>query len=111
VLIATSIFSEGSVAMWTILLVGLCNSIMFPTIFSLAIAKLGPLTSQGSGLLCLAIVGGAVVPLLQGVLADSIGIQLSFFLPLICYLYIGFYGARGYVPGNVPSVDQEQKNA
>lgn len=111
VLIATSIFSEGSVAMWTILLVGLCNSIMFPTIFSLAIAKLGPLTSQGSGLLCLAIVGGAVVPLIQGVLADTIGIQLSFFLPLICYLYIGFYGVRGYVPGKLPSVNQEQQHA
>lgn len=108
-LIATSIFSEGSIAMWSILLVGLCNSIMFPTIFSLAIAKLGPLTSQGSGLLCLAIVGGAIVPLLQGVLADNIGIQLSFFLPLICYLYIGFYGLKGYLPNN--SVSQEQSHA
>lgn len=111
-LIAISIMSEGDIALWSILLVGLCNSIMFPTIFSLAIAKLGPLTSQGSGLLCLAIVGGALVPLIQGIMADTMGIQLSFILPLICYLYIGFYGVRGYrADDTTVSVNQEQKNA
>ena len=81
--------------MWSILAVGLCNSIMFPTIFSLAINGLGQHTSQGSGILCLAIVGGAIIPLLQGVLADSIGIQPAFFLPLICYFFIGYYGLVG----------------
>jgi FHS family L-fucose permease-like MFS transporter len=80
VLILITIFASGTVAMLAILLVGLCNSIMFPTIFSLAINGLGKHTSQGSGILCLAIVGGAIIPLLQGFLADSIGIQPAFFL-------------------------------
>jgi len=95
ILIALAVLSEGSVAMWAILLVGLCNSIMFPTIFSLALNGLGKHTSQGAGILCLAIVGGAIVPLLQGILADSLGVQLAFILPLLCYLYIAFYGIKG----------------
>ncbi|WP_206485105.1 sugar MFS transporter [Thalassotalea sp. G2M2-11] len=97
-LIAIAVSTSGPLAMWSILLVGLCNSIMFPTIFSLAIIGLGKHTSQGSGILCLAIVGGAIVPLLQGVLADTIGLQLSFVLPIICYLYIGYFGLVGSKP-------------
>jgi len=93
ILVAT--LSSGTIAMTAILLVGLCNSIMFPTIFSLAINGLGKHTSQGSGILCLAIVGGAIVPLIQGLLADSIGIQPSFFLPIVCYLFIAYYGLVG----------------
>ena len=95
VLISLTIISSGSIAMWAILLVGLFNSIMFPTIFSLALNGLGKHTSQGAGVLCLAIVGGAILPLLQGVLADSIGVQLAFVLPLFCYVYIAFYGIKG----------------
>ncbi|MGZ9898678.1 L-fucose:H+ symporter permease [Shewanella gaetbuli] len=95
VLIGLAMFSAGTVAMWALLLVGLCNSIMFPTIFSLALKDLNQHTSQGSGILCLAIVGGAVVPLLQGMLADSLGIQLAFILPLLCYGFICFYGLVG----------------
>ena len=68
---------------------------MFPTIFSLAIADLGKHTSQGSGILCLAICGGAVVPLLQGYLADSFGIQQAFLVAVICYVYIAYYGLVG----------------
>lgn len=94
-LVAVAIVGSGKIAMWAILAVGLCNSIMFPTIFSLAVKGLGPHTSQGSGILCLAIVGGAIIPLLQGVLADLIGIELAFFLPILCYLYIAFYGIKG----------------
>ncbi len=94
-LVLVTILTTGNIAMTAILLVGLCNSIMFPTIFSLAINGLGKHTSQGSGILCLAIVGGAIVPLIQGVLADSIGIQLSFFLPIFCYLFIAYYGLVG----------------
>ena len=94
-LVLVTILTTGNIAMTAILLVGLCNSIMFPTIFSLAINGLGKHTSQGSGILCLAIVGGAIVPLIQGVLADSIGIQLSFFLPILCYLFIAYYGLVG----------------
>jgi FHS family L-fucose permease-like MFS transporter len=94
-LVVLAMVSRGQLAMWAILAVGLFNSIMFPTIFSLALQKLGPHTSQGSGWLCLAIVGGAIVPLLQGVMADSLGIQLAFILPVICYSYIAFYGVKG----------------
>ena len=95
ILILLSLSSTGSVALWTILGVGLFNSIMFPTIFSLALQQLGKDTPQGSGILCLAIVGGAIVPLLQGMLADSIGVTLSFLLPASCYLYIAYYGLVG----------------
>ena len=97
-LVVVAIVSEGSIAMWAILAVGLFNSIMFPTIFSLAITGLGDDASRGSGILCLAIVGGAIVPLLQGVLADSLGLQLAFILPAVCYLYIAYYGIKGSVP-------------
>lgn len=95
ILIVTAVVSVGSVAMWSILLVGIVNSIMFPTIFSLAVNGLGKHTSQGAGILCLAIVGGAVIPLLQGVLADSLTVQLAFILPAFCYLYIAYYGVKG----------------
>ena len=81
--------------MWTILAVGLFNSIMFPTIFTLAIKKLGKHTAQGSGILCTAIVGGAIIPPFYGFLADSIGLQMGLFLPILCYLYISWYGKKG----------------
>lgn len=96
ILLLLVILTSGWIAMWSLLLVGLCNSIMFPTIFSLALNNLGKLTSQGSGILCLAIVGGAVVPLIQGIFADTVGVQLSFFLPLLCYGFIVYYGVAGY---------------
>lgn len=95
--VSLAIISSGSLAMWSLLAVGLFNSIMFPTIFSLAIKDLGTSTSQGSGILCLAIVGGAIIPLMQGVLADSIGLQLSFILPAVCYAYIAYFGLKGSV--------------
>ena len=94
-LIGVAIVASGSLAMWALLLVGLCNSIMFPTIFSLALSGLGKHTSQGAGILCLAIVGGAIVPVLQGILADAFTVQLAFILPLVCYVYIAYYGVSG----------------
>jgi FHS family L-fucose permease-like MFS transporter len=94
-LILTAVMTSGSIAMWAILLVGFFNSIMFPTIFSLALRDLGKYTSKGSGLLCLAIVGGAIVPVVQGAIADSAGLQLSFVLPMLCYIFIIFYGLVG----------------
>jgi len=97
-LILVAISTSGPLAMWSILLVGLFNSIMFPTIFTLAINSLGQHTSQGSGILCLAIVGGAIVPMVQALLADSIGVQNSFVLPVICYLFIAYYGIKGSKP-------------
>ena len=69
---------------------------MFPTIFSLALEGLGNLTSKGSGLLCMAIVGGAVMPLVQAFFADRVGLLPSFAVPLVCYLYIVWFGAKGY---------------
>ncbi|HCH20856.1 MAG TPA: glucose/galactose MFS transporter [Cellvibrionales bacterium] len=95
VLIAITVFSSGALAMWAILLVGLFNSIMFPTIFSLGVTGLGVHTSQGSGILCLAIVGGALMPLLQGLLADTYGVQNAFALAIVCYAYIAYYGLKG----------------
>jgi len=92
VLLAT--FTQGSVAMWAIVAVGLCNSIMFPTIFSMALHGLGRHTGQGSGILCMAIVGGAIVPFIQGWMADSIGLQISFLVPAACYLFILFFGVK-----------------
>ena len=97
-LLLLAIVSKGQLAMWAMLLVGLCNSIMFPTIFSLALNGLGRYTSNGSGILCAAIVGGALVPVVQGLLADTLGLQISFIVPLLCYLYIAFYGAIGSKP-------------
>lgn len=97
-LVAMAMFFDGSIAMWSILAVGLFNSIMFPTIFSLAIAKLGEVTSHGAGVLCLAIVGGAIVPLLQGMLADVIGIQQAFIIPILCYLFIVYFAVAGSTP-------------
>jgi FHS family L-fucose permease-like MFS transporter len=95
ILILVAVLSSGTLAMVAILLVGLCNSIIFPTIFSLAINGLGNHTSQGSGILCLAIVGGAIIPLIQGLLADIIGVQSSFLLPILCYFFIAYYGLSG----------------
>ena len=97
-LLIVTIVSSGSLAMWSLLLIGLCNSIMFPTIFTLAIHQLKEHTSQGSGILCLAIVGGAILPLIQGALADQFGIQLAFILPLFCYAYIVYYALSGSQP-------------
>ncbi len=97
-LVVISMLTFGHIAMWTIILVGLFNSVMFPSIFTLGIAKLGPLTGDGSGLLVMAIVGGAIIPLLQGVLADRFGIHHAFILPAICYLYIAYFAFKGSRP-------------
>jgi FHS family L-fucose permease-like MFS transporter len=95
-LVFLTILSSGHIALWAIIAVGLFNSIMFPNIFALAIEGLGPLTGQGSGILITAILGAAVLPVAQGALADYIGIHRAFILPAICYLYVAFYGLRGF---------------
>jgi FHS family L-fucose permease-like MFS transporter len=94
VLVLCAILGHGQAAMWAVLAVGLCNSIMFPTIFSLALHGLGRHTGQGSGILCMAIVGGAIVPFAQGWLADRVGVQPSFFIPVACYAFILFFGLK-----------------
>jgi len=96
--IAISMFTSGQVAIATLILCGFFNSVMFPNIFTLGIAGLGPMTSKGSGLIMTAVVGGAVIPYFLGKLADNVGIQMSFVLPVICYLYIAFYGFVGHKP-------------
>jgi FHS family L-fucose permease-like MFS transporter len=99
-LVATSMMVGGHAAMWTMLAVGFFNSIMFPTIFSLGVAELGPLTGSGSGLLNMAIVGGAVLPVIQGAIADHFGLHHAFVLPVICYLFILFYALSGSRPNS-----------
>jgi len=99
-LISLSMILGGHTAMWTILAVGLFNSIMFPTIFSLGVAELGPFTGSASGVLNMAIVGGALLPVIQGVIADRVGLHHAFILPVICYLYILFYGLVGSKPNS-----------
>ncbi|MGC2108455.1 MAG: sugar MFS transporter [Candidatus Korobacteraceae bacterium] len=94
-LVCLSMLSFGHLAMWALLLVGFFNSIMFPSIFTLGIEGLGPLTGEASGLLIMAIVGGAIIPEVQGVLADRVGLHHAFILPVICYLYILFFAMKG----------------
>lgn len=96
--VVITMITTGQIAMYAILAVGLFNSIMFPTIFSLAINRLGALSSRGSGVLCMGIVGGALIPPIQGLIADISTLQVSFFIPVLCYLYIVFYGVKGAIP-------------
>ena len=91
-MIVISINTEGLLSMWSILAVGLFNSIMFPTIFTLTLEGLGDLKAQASGLLCMAIVGGAIIPFVFGSLIDNFGFKTAFILTLICYGYIMYYG-------------------
>jgi MFS transporter, FHS family, L-fucose permease len=97
-LLAVSALTSGQVAISTLVLCGFFNSIMFPNVFALGIVGLGPLTGRGSGLIMTAIVGGAVIPYLLGALADKVGIQGAFVLPMLCYLYIAWYGMWGSKP-------------
>jgi len=101
VLVAMSMLSSGHLAMWSIILVGFFNSIMFPSIFTLGVAELGPLTGDGSGIMIMAIVGGAIIPVAQGAIADRLGIHHAFFLPVLCYLYILFFALSGSKPNSV----------
>ncbi|HEY0564595.1 MAG TPA: L-fucose:H+ symporter permease [Terriglobales bacterium] len=90
-LVLISMMSTGHAAMWSIIAVGLFNSIMFPSIFTLGVDGLGNLTSKGSAIMIAAIVGGAIIPEVQGLLADKMGIHHAFILPVICYLYIAYF--------------------
>jgi MFS transporter, FHS family, L-fucose permease len=91
-LVLASVASTGTLAAYSLIAVGLANSIMFPTIFSLAVEGLESRTAQGSGLLCTAIVGGAFIPLLTGVVADSANLSAALIVPALCYLVIAAYG-------------------
>lgn len=95
-LLGVGILSTGEVALWSVLGVGLFCSVMWSNIFSLAIEGLGPLKSQASSLLVMAILGGALLPPLQGLLADRVNVQFSFVVPAVAFLYVFFYGMLGY---------------
>jgi FHS family L-fucose permease-like MFS transporter len=110
-LLIMALITTGELAMWSVISLGLYNSIMWPSIFALAIAGLGKHTSQGSSLLVMAILGGALIPPLQGLIADSIGVQLSFIVPIFCYVYLAFYAWK--VPSILTSqgINYENTNA
>ena len=97
-LLFAAMFSHGAVAAWSLVLCGVANSIMYPTIFALGIAELGPMTSEGSGIITMGNFGGAVIPVLLGALADKVGIQHAFIVPILCYLFVAYYGLIGYKP-------------
>jgi FHS family L-fucose permease-like MFS transporter len=97
-LMILGMFSTGHVAIWSLICCGFANSIMYPTIFALGIAELGPLTSKGSGVITIGNFGGAVVPPLFGLVADKAGYQHAFLLVIVCYFFMIFYGVSGYKP-------------
>ncbi|MGA2570779.1 MAG: sugar MFS transporter [Terracidiphilus sp.] len=97
-LLLLGMVSTGHLAIWCLILCGLANSIMYPTIFALGIAELGPLTSKGSGVITLGNFGGGVIPPLFGLIADKTNYQHAFLLPIVGYLFIVFYGLSGYKP-------------
>jgi FHS family L-fucose permease-like MFS transporter len=105
-LVIISMLTAGQIAVWSILAIGLFNSIMFPSIFTLGINGLGPLTGKGSGILIAAIVGGAIIPEIQGIIADRIGIHHAFFLPAICYGYIVYFAVTCARTPSVPQVPE-----
>ena len=98
VLLVTNLSTDGMIAIWCVLGIGLFNSIMWSNIFTLAIKDLGKYTSQGSSLLIMAILGGALIPLIQGAVADQLGgYHYSFFVPIFCYIYLAYYGWKGHI--------------
>ena len=111
-LVFASVLMSGQAAMWSILLVGLFNSIMFPSIFTLGVAELGPLTGDGSGVMIMAIVGGAAIPWIVGKMGDLInansyggaiwgqGLHYALIVPVFCYLYILFFAVSGSKPNS-----------
>jgi MFS transporter, FHS family, L-fucose permease len=114
VLMTATIFGHGPLALWATVSCGLSNSVMWPCIFPLSVKGLGKLTSQGSGILVMMVVGGAVIPEIQGLLADKFGYQHSFIIVLLCYVYVVFFAVNGYrirqprsasVPDYLPTVE------
>lgn len=102
-LLLAAMFTHGHVAIACLVSTGLANSVMYPNIFALGIAELGPLTSKGSGVITIGNVGGAVLPPLFGLLADRIGIQYAFVIPIVGYMFVVYYGLAGYKPERVPA--------
>ena len=104
-ILATS--TTGAIPIYAVVLIGFFHSIMFPTIFALGIKNLGPFTKRGSSLLVMAIIGAAVVPPIMGKISDLSNIQRAFFVPLLCYAFVLYYGISGYKPSSAPSPQRE----
>lgn len=107
-LILFSVMNEGFMAIWSMIAVGLCNSVMFAIIFSLSVNGLSKFTTRASGLLSTAIVGGAVISYTQGILKDNFSWQVAFIVPVICYIYLAFYGVNGYKSEVSPFLSNEK---
>jgi FHS family L-fucose permease-like MFS transporter len=100
---AVALLATGLLSIWAVVLIGFFHSIMFPTIFALSIKNLGPLTKRGSSLLVMAILGGAIFPAIMGRISDASSIQTAFVVPLLCYLFILYFGLSGYRPSSAPA--------
>jgi FHS family L-fucose permease-like MFS transporter len=98
--VLVALFASGAVPVWAVVLIGFFHSIMFPTIFALSLKNLGPLTKVGSSLLVMSIIGGAVCPAIMGIVSDATNIQHAFVVPMICYIYVLYFAARGYRPAS-----------
>jgi len=98
-----ALLATGLISVWSVVLIGFFHSIMFPTIFSLGIKDLGPLTKRGSSLLVMAIIGGGVIPPIMGRISDASSIQTAFVVPLLCYVFILYFGLSGYKPSSAPA--------
>jgi FHS family L-fucose permease-like MFS transporter len=98
--------ASGLIPIWAVVLIGFFHSIMFPTIFALSIKNLGALTKRGSSLLVMAIVGGAFFPAIMGRISDAASIQKAFLVPLLCYVYIVYFGVSGYKPAAMPGLER-----
>ena len=109
VLLVVALTNSGRVALWAIVGIGLFNSIMWSNIFTLAIAGLGKYTSQASSLLVMMILGGAILPVIMGLVADGFGVHLSFIVPVFSYIYIAFYGMNGYKPKKIVKPQSSQR--
>ncbi len=109
IFLSIALTSTGSIALWTVVGIGLFNSIMWSNIFTLAISGLGSYTSQGSSLLVMMILGGAILPLLMGIIADKFGVHISYIIPVFSYIYIAFYGIYGYKPRKLTQIYQINK--
>jgi MFS transporter, FHS family, L-fucose permease len=98
-----ALLATGLLSVWAVILIGFFHSIMFPTIFALSIKNLGPLTKRGSSLLVMAILGGAIFPAIMGRISDASSIQTAFVVPLVCYVFILYFGLSGYKPSSAPA--------
>jgi FHS family L-fucose permease-like MFS transporter len=99
-----ALLATGLLSIWAVVLIGFFHSIMFPTIFALSIKNLGPLTKRGSSLLVMAILGGAFFPAIMGRISDASSIQTAFVVPLLCYLFVLYFGLSGYKPAPAPAI-------